>query len=461
MKTLMLIGILFISSYGVHAKNDTSCRYRNLMEDNWNKLRNLVRTTARWIDMPAYDQGRTGTCYSFAATQLVDYWRQTRGTRIDEEIMLASPIHMAMVYSSYMGRKGSLDGGLIFEAIQSLQKYGLCSQEVVNRDIRKYLSAEVGELYTDWKRRGAKVQDDAVFAELTEGFIVQQTGENGGDGNYNRLDPHLVTFNEYYAWAKDYDRRETIRMLSKKTLRKVYNKMMPYIKNNNYVGFLNKVLKSCRRKKHHVKFLDTMPRVRRFDVGEYKYAKQKRRFKNRKHYNRWRRNTYRDMIRGLLNRKNAPAIGISYCSYMLDYPGESALDSSGRPINSNDINCGGHASIIVGKKEMDGHCMYLLKNTWNSQDVCKRQDYGCLYRDVTDPDTGKKYKEEVGTWVYEEDLLDNLWFLSYIYPNKRSEKRIEAYWKRVEEKYTQATEAFLDLHDKVKRKRRKKNKWRR
>jgi hypothetical protein len=103
--------------------------------------------------------------------------------------------------------------------------------------------------------------------------------------------------------------------------------------------------------------------------------------------------------------------------------------------------------------------MYLLKNTWNSTDICLKQDGGCLYRDVKDPNTGRKYTEEVGAWVYEDDLVNNLWWISYIYPDKRSEKRIEAYWKRVEKKYIQAGEAFQDILDDVRDK--KKNRWRR
>jgi len=446
-----------ISFQNLSAKEDTSCRYRNLMEDNWNKLRNMVRTTARWIDMPAYSQGRTGTCYAFAATQLVDYWRQTRGTRIDEEIMLASPIHMAMAYKTAVGERSEVDAGLIYDNIKALKRYGVCPQEVANKDIRAFLKEKVGVLELDFRRRGGKVEDDTVFAELTQGFIVQQTGAHGGDGNFNVLDPKTVTFGDYYKWARSRRRRQSIRDLPKRTLKKVYDAFMVYMRRGDYIGFLEKVLKNCEKRKHHIKFLDTMPAVKRFDMGTYKRARRVHGIRNNKQYWRWRTNGYKDMIRTLLNRKNAPAVGIAYCSAMLDNPRERRVMTRN---GTGGQGCGGHASIIVGKKEKNGKCMYLLKNTWNSDDICRKQDEGCLYRKVKDPKTGTEYTEEVGTWVYEDDLVHNLWFISYIYPNKRSEKKIEAYWKRVEEKYIQAGEVFQDLLDDV-RDKKKRNRWRR
>lgn len=420
------------------AQEDTHCKYRNLMDDNWLKLRNQVRATDRFIDMPAYDQGRTGTCYAFAATQLVDYWRQSRGFMPDPRISLASPIHMAMVYKTAQKELGDLDGGLIFDAVMGVKKYGICPKEVVNRDLREFLGREVGEFKPTGEGTGAQVEEDVVFAELTQGFIVQQTGAHGGDGNFNSLDPKTVSFSQYLSWTKSKSQRQSIRNMDERTLKKIYDAFMKYFAQGNYVEFVNKVLKSCQNIQNKINIMDQMPPPRDFKIERFSSLIKKGLVKNEVEYMSLRKNQYRDMVRSLLNRRNAPAVGIAYCSSVLSNPGTSGLDAKGNPTK----NCGGHASVIVGKREMNGKCQYLLKNSWNSPGICAKHN-GCLYREVRNPQTGQPYKEEVGSWIDEENILNNLWFISYIFPESQAEREVEERWKRIEQKYIQATEYFM------------------
>jgi hypothetical protein len=429
--------ILFVNS-SFAQQVDSSCNYRNLMDDNWLKLRNQVRTTDRFVDMPAYDQGRTGTCYAFAATQLVDYWRQSRGFMPEPRISLASPIHMAMVYKTAMKQADQLDGGLIFEAVMAMRKYGICPKVVVNKDIKDFLGRALGGYKITGDSTGAQIEEDVVFTELTQGFIIQQTGAHGGDGNYNSLDPKAVTFQQYLSWTKSKSQRESIRKMDEKTLKNVYDAFMKYFGQGNYVGFVNEVLKSCASPENRIAILDQMPKPRNFKVDNFKTYKSKNPDKNEGDYMSFRKAQYGEMIRTLLNRKNAPAIGLAYCSSVLSNPGSSGLDPAGGITQK----CGGHASILVGKREVNGKCQYMLKNSWNSPGICDKNG-GCIYREVRDPKSGSTYKEEVGAWVDEENILNNLWFISYIYPESQAEKEIEAHWKRIEQKYIQATEYFI------------------
>ncbi len=423
----------------IFAQEDTRCNYRNLMDDNWLKLRNQVRTTDRFIDMPAYDQGRTGTCYAFAATQLVDYWRQTRGFMPEPRIHLASPIHMAMVYKTAMKKTDKLDGGLIFEAVMALRNYGVCPKEIVNRDIKEFLSRELGGFKITGDQTGAQVEEDVVFTELTQGFIIQQTGAHGGDGNFNSLDPKLVSFPQYLSWTKSKSQRETIKKMDEKTLKRIYEAFMKYFSQGNYVGFVNEVLKSCSSRENRIAILDQMPVPRNYKVSSFDQFKKTFPTKKDSEYMISRKAQYRDMIRSLLNRKNAPAVGLAYCSSVLSNPGTSGLDAKG----GIGPKCGGHASILVGKREVNGKCQYLLKNSWNSPGICAKHG-GCLYRGVRDQITGKDYQEEVGAWVDEENILNNLWFISYIFPETQSEKEIEEKWGRIEQRYIQAGEYFIN-----------------
>jgi hypothetical protein len=442
MKNLLLTFFIMLS-FNLLAEDDANCKYRNLMDDNWLKLRNQVRATDRFIDMPAYDQGRTGTCYAFAATQLVDYWRQSRGFMPEPRISLSSPIHMAMVYKSAQKEMGDLDGGLIFPAVMALRNFGVCPKEVVNKDLREFIGSEVGEFKVTGEGTGALVEEDTVFTELTQGFIVQQTGAFGGDGNYNTLDPKAVTFQQYASWTKSKSQRESIRRLDDKTLRRIYDTFMKYFAQKKYVEFVNNVLKSCRDPKFQISILNQMPAPRDYKISGIENLMKKGVIKNEADYMPLRKNQYREMVRSLLNRKNAPAVGIAYCSSVLSKPGTSGLDARGKQTK----DCGGHASVIVGKREMNGKCQYLLKNSWNSPGICAKHN-GCLYREVRNPKTGALYKEEVGSWIDEENILNNLWFISYIFPESQAEIEIEERWRRIEEKYIQATDYFKKSLDK-------------
>ena len=424
---------LLLRLYIPSAHAEANCKYKNLMEDNWNKMRNMVREQARFVDMPAYDQGRTGTCYAFAGIQLADYWRQSHGQRFSEEIRLGSPIYTAMVFKQAEGTWEDfkdIDGGFIVDSIKALKKYGFCPKDVVNGAIRKFLEGHKIRLRKGRRGRRSTVEDDTVFAELTNGFINRQTGSHGGDGNSNSIDPSTVTWKEYYKWARSRRRSETIQNLPKRIIKKVYRAFEPYMKKGQTVQFLNKVLHVCKRKKLRTEGLRNMPKVRKFKVNRFRNLRD-------------RNNKYGNMIRTLLEKKNAPAIGISYCSAVLNDPRYVAYDNRGR-VKDYD-SCGGHASIIVGKRTNRGKCQYLLKNTWNSSDICDTHG-GCIYRKMKDLETGQSYKEEVGVWIDEKRLLNNLWWISYIYPDTRTERRIEAKLKKTEGAFNFALEAFQDLY---------------
>ncbi len=438
MKNLIWIFLFILLANVSLAQDDTACNYRNLMDDNWLKLRNQVRSTDRFIDMPAYDQGRTGTCYAFAAIQLVDYWRQSRGYMPEPRISLSSPIHMAMVYKTAMKKGDQLDGGMIYEAVGAIRKFGICPKPVVNKDLKEFLGRALGGYKITGDETGAQVEEDVVFTELTQGFIIQQTGAHGGDGNYNSLDPKAVSFQQYLSWTKSKSQRPSIKKMDEKTLKNIYDAFMRYFAQGNYVGFVNEVLKSCANPENRIAILDQMPKPRNFKVDTFKNFKSKNPDKNEVAYMSNRKSQYGEMIRSLLNRKNAPAIGLAYCSSVLSNPGTSGLDPQGGITQK----CGGHASVLVGKREVNGKCQYLLKNSWNSPGICAKHG-GCLYRDVRDPKSGSPYKEEVGAWVDEENILNNLWFISYIYPESKAEQEIEGRWSRIEQKYIQATEYFI------------------
>jgi hypothetical protein len=446
---VILVLLTYRPLFAQQNEGDTSCRYRNLMEDNWLRLRNQARQTKRFIDMPAYDQGRTGLCYAYSSVQLVDYWRQSRGFMPDERIAYSSPIYMAMVHKIAIKDAKSLNIGAIHLAVSAMKKYGLCYKDVVNQDVKEFLGKEIAGFRSTGKGTGVQVGEDIVFTQLTQGFLIQPQGNKGGDEIAYSIDPKQVSFKDYLGWAKSPNQIPFIKNLDENTLRKVYDAFMSYFIREDYVGFIKDVLKSCEEKKNQIKYLDQMPRARFFEGQSFSKAISSKKAKDENEYFQNRKNQYRDMIRELLNRKNAPAVGVAYCGSVLRNPGALEIDKKGK----RSPNCGPHISVLVGKRELGGKCQYLLKNTWNNPEVCEKQN-GCIYREVQDPITKSTYQEEMGAWVNEEDILNNIYGLTYIYPSTKEEKEIEEHWRRIEEKYIESEEVFLKSLEKIRKEKR-------
>lgn len=446
---LLCILLVLISQNSLKAEDDTNCKYRNLMDDNWLKLKNSLRGGDRYIDMPAYDQWGTETCYAFAATQLVDYWRQSHGFLPDEKISLSSPIYMALVYKTAMEETRSLGGGEISKAIMALKREGLCPKEVVEQDLKNFFGTKFFYIKNTGKGTGVKIEEELLFTELTQRFFERvafgkaQLGPMETPGQKQKP-LNQVKFSDFANWAKYQTGSPAIAKLDKQTLKKIFDAFWPFYEKRDYVGFMNTVLKSCHDKKNLIPYLDQMPTPKNFKVISYDMAKEQKIVKTGAEYMEMSKNQYRDMIRSLLNRKNAPAVGIGYYNLFLYKPGTSYLKESIKAIDEGwwpDMS-NFHASIIVGKREENGECQYLLKNTFNDPKICARYPGRCIYREVMNTYSQTKYKEEVGAWFNEEDILNNIIALYYIYPESAAEKEIEAKWKRIGEIYFQAGQIF-------------------
>ena len=91
---------------------DTSCSHDKpvnlLIKKKWGNaafsLKTIKKTLGTWNglmrQMPLYDQGQTGLCYAYAAIQLVDYWRETKGLKVTKKIGLSSPVYAALLLKS-------------------------------------------------------------------------------------------------------------------------------------------------------------------------------------------------------------------------------------------------------------------------------------------------------------------------------------------------------------------------
>lgn len=398
-----------------NAQSNDRCGYVNLLGHNWSAAKNVLKKIKglppKVLNMPAYDQGRTGTCYAFAAVQLLDYWRQSRGIQVSPEIELGSPIHLALIFKLQNKKLGDLDGGFIDQAIKAISTQGFCPQKVVNESIRHNFGGENLQSLSyaqDRESTRSIINDDLVLAELTSGFISEAVGDEGGDGNVNRINPDKIEFKDFENYVKS-SHRKVINGLHRDTIKWFYDNFSSFLKADQGNEFIKRMLYQCFQEKKIPSYFSYMPKVRNFSgkstrgTNEYVYEMN-------------------GILQKLLSFNNPPAVGISYCSKVLKDRNFVGIDQKG----VLSPKCGAHASVIVGMRpdprDPQNKCQYLLKNTWNSSAVCNTWG-GCETRQVKSIETGKLYNEEIGVWIDGDSLMRNVYQFTYIYPNSKSEKK--------------------------------------
>lgn len=360
------------------AQGEIPCKDINLaLQEKWGKAAFLVTgKPTRWEhylkQMPLYDQGKTGICYSYAAVQLADYWRQTMGIRVTKEIMLGSPLYAALLTrihekSSHFSSK-DLEGGDTAEAIRAIRAIGMCREDVIQESLNRFA-----------KKRGL---DQREFLEIIELIFTEFPG-----------DPEVIqNMSEKEIWKRYiknkfsyYDDRA---INDDGNLAKIFKQVAPFIKNGDLTQFMNELFIECQKPtsiylgtKRIPEPVDLVIRKNNIDAIS-------------------------NLLRGLLLQINPQPIGIGYCAEVLE--NRSYMGMTPDPnfnmqmIAKDEEKCGNHASIIIGMSKIGGKCHYLIRNTWG-----KRCDYDW-------PCRFNANKEAVGIWVEESALINNLGDLTYL-----------------------------------------------
>ena len=106
---------------------------------------NLLEGSASlYRKIPVYDQGGMGTCYAYAASQLIDYYRMSHGDEIRTSNDLSSTTWIAAAFAEkgFYARAGRLfgydedghplDAGFPGTAIRAIEESGVCTRGQVN-----------------------------------------------------------------------------------------------------------------------------------------------------------------------------------------------------------------------------------------------------------------------------------------------------------------------------------------
>lgn len=319
--------------------------------------------------MPLYSQGSTGICYAYAAIEMVDYWRETFGLKITKKMALSSPVYAALLTRKMFTdlKETTLTGGTVGMALKAIKKYGMCRDDIVQKSMKKFT-----------KKHDL---DQRKFLEIISKFFLL----------YPKFEDKLTRFGLEKLWKymKNIFKNEEGKIDKNIDYGKIYKELVPHITNGTMVSFLGSVLKECQKKtsiylnsKKIPNFKTVYLRGPSFDIVKKDFSMS-------------------------LNMKKAQPIAISYCSKMLrdkNYKGTVVHPdkSFGGQKVPKSKDCGPHASVIIGKKKIEGKCNYLIRNTWGSG--CDQYDWKCKMN---------AYGEAVGIWVPEDALFSNL--MSYTF----------------------------------------------
>lgn len=355
-----------------------SCKNINLtLEKKWGRAAyKKIGVDTRWNSafkqMPLYNQGATGICYAYAAVQLADYWRESKGIRVTKDIMLSSPIYASILTrqfegNRFFGRK-DISGGGTPEALNSIKHYGMCRDDVIQGILDQYAKN--------------KSIDQREFTEILESLFVNFPGD---PRKIQRLSSKQIWKKYIYNKFSFYHGRK---IKNDGKIAEIFKLVAPYIDNGNIVELMNDLFKICKNPRNVYVGTKNLPTPKEITVRSQYIQAQK------------------SFMRELLNKKNAQPIGISYCSKFLEdknYIGTRPNPKyNGQMSRIDSVTCGGHASVIIGKRNIAGKCHYLLRNTWG--DKCD-YDWRCRYN---------AKKQAIGIWVSEDALFKNLSDFSWL-----------------------------------------------
>ncbi len=373
MKPLVFIFLFLNLSFG-----EVPCRDVNLsLNPKWGQAAFLLKgKDTRWghylRQMPLYDQGKTGICYSYTAVQMVDFWRETMGIKVTKELMLSTPLYAALLSrihekSADYGTK-TLEGGDIAGNLKSIQALGMCREDIILDSLAKFSYG--------------RNLDPREFLEIVELIFAQFPG-----------DPEIIqNMSEANIWKKYiynkisfYDGRN---INEDGNLAKVLKKAAPYIQNGDLTKFFNDLFFECQKPASiYVGTKRIPPPTEIIARAENLEA-------------------LKDLIRFQLSKPKAQPIGIGYCSKVLEnrnYEGRIPdPDYDNQMVAKNLEECGSHASIIIGMQNIQGKCHYLLRNSWGTR--CN-YDWQCRFN---------AKNEAVGILIDEDALIKNIGELAYL-----------------------------------------------
>lgn len=280
-------------------------------------------------EIPVMDQNGSGTCYAFAAAQMVNYHEIKSG----QKHLIVHPAWVALV-TNRKNRIGSLSNSSPERAIAGLVKEGVCSTAYVKKALSNWahvagaseakflamLDTVTAEVH---HQGGIKALSDVELKNIFYQKLADQTGP------FCAIDP-------------------------------LWSMLTPHIRNlsvlNSETMLRELILPECDKTKK-ISLPSLISKFAQADRGLSTIT-----------------------LGSLLSIHRAP-VSITYCANILG--NHSYIGLLPPTKNSNILtkqDCGKHASLIVGRKKIGNQCHYLLRNSWGSAFNSASRNAKCVCR---------------------------------------------------------------------------------
>lgn len=308
-------------------------------------------------DIPIYDQGLTQMCYAYTASQLLEFELRSKG-----EDVSTSPIGMSLVDATkgqVTWERSDMDGGLISSVIDSASANGMMDPQCVTDRINSITKSE-------------KIPHQDFVYLLHRIYEEAKDGENKNLAIYNLLEEASISnhignctwiINDL-AKTKDWGQ--------------------------NAVAILKKLLIPCKLKPISKKVGKLVSKSSGTDES-----------------------MLQEIDRFLEKKK---PVGISICIEGLKsepHIGVSTAATVQRPSVLLNLltECHGHAVMAIGRREVNGQCEYLIRNSigeWKSPFLkCACKTASAHYDDCSELKDDKVPRNYLGCWVSAKNIGAN------------------------------------------------------
>lgn len=277
------------------------------------------------ISIPILDQDGAGLCYSFVASQMIEFEAKRKGYPVSP-----SQIDLAMkAGEGFIFDRGQLQGGFVADVLNSAKSKGVARRSCVEAEIKRFV--------------GDSKMTSSQFATLID--LINQTHK----WKWSKSDEYESVMSELEKHKKSYPKQG-------KKAKKIGNEM-DFLNDCEY----DKVVKSLQA----VDLLgETSTAVLKKIIGSCPVDKVPS-----LNYSEFERDTEKvdededkklEINTDNFLTKKKPVV-LALCAKTF-----GALDYINYRYEKNSDDCGNHVVMAVGKRENKGKCEYLIRNSWGS-----------------------------------------------------------------------------------------------
>lgn len=321
--------------------------------------------------IPVYDQDGIGICYAYVAAQLVDYHLVKSGK--DRSV---HPLWAALKYADTQ-KQDKISSGVTYNSISEIKSKGNCSYDKITGSISEWatkanvkdvdvidlierLAPKLKNLYN------AKTMLDpkAIVSEAEIDVVIKEA-----------IKDHEPWCSPGATWEALMPELRSISIFSSK---KILSEL---------------VLPECKDSLDSVNIPHPVYTDSHTDSVWVPHMQRK------------------------LSSLKAP-ISVSYCSRVLKEPDFDGVErKTAKTPETFADNCGGHESLIVGKKMIGESCHFLLRNSWGNgfsastqkwKCLCKHRTTGEMVDDCTNETHNNGEYTVEGCWINGNQLSKNI-----------------------------------------------------